>query len=376
MAWGGPAVVLSDLTEALTAKGVDNSVVSLSDPRSEPRLFASGVRHVPCGNALVPRLGLPSSPRALGVLAREIKRTDVVHLHELWHGPEVASGILSRMAVQPYVVSPHGGLDPYSVRYYRRLKRLAWAAYQRRILDGASRVHALTVQEESDVLRAGVRAPVRVIPNGVNALAIEKVLRQGGDGGGPQPPYIVYLGRIDPRKGLDALIDAFSAVVAARSDVSLVLAGPDLAGLWPTLRDRAQRAGLGEKVSYIGFIDGPAKYQLLARAEAFALPSVSEGMSLSLLEALACGAACVISNRCNLPEVQTQGAGRVVEPTPTAFSSALLEILGDDGLRSSMRRNAERLARETFSIGRMADEMIRLYREVLARQPGAMPGAV
>src|SRR5947208_7835610 len=113
-------------------------------------------------------------------------------------------------------------------------------------------------------------------------------------------------------------------------DVRLLMAGPDEFGLWKTLELQARELGISQSVSYLGTVSEPDKYRLFASARAFVLSSASEGLSVSLLEALACGTPAIISTGCNLPEVETEGAGRVVKPSATLFAEAIREMLQDD----------------------------------------------
>ncbi len=315
----------------------------------------------------MPRFGIPSSPAILTALAREVRDADLVHLHELWHVPQAIGGLVALADGRPYLVSPHGALDPHSLAYYRGLKRVSWAAYQRRILDGAGGIHVLTEQEAADTRAAGVTAPTRTIPNGVDVERIRALAGPEPESAStPRGPYIAYMGRIDPRKGLDVLIEGFAEVAAERRDLSLVLAGSDTVGLWPALDVQVRRLGLQDRVSYVGHLDEPFKFQMLARAEMFVLPSISEGMSMALLEALACGVPSIVTPQCNIPEIQAAGAGHVAEPTAHAFHDAIMNVLADDASRRVMGANATRLARDRFSIGRMAEDMARFYASLLS----------
>src|SRR5205823_6479525 len=127
-------------------------------------------------------------------------------------------------------------------------------------------------------------------------------------------PYILFVGRLAPEKGLSVLLEAFSLVHQDMKDVRLLMAGPDEFGLWGALQLQARELGISQSVSYLGTVSEPDKYRLFASARAFVLSSASEGLSVSLLEALACGTPAIISTGCNLPEVETEGAGRVVKP--------------------------------------------------------------
>ncbi len=314
----------------------------------------------------MPRLVLPASPALVSDTLESVREADVVHLHELWHPSELLGGVMSRTVGRPFVLSPHGALGPWVREQRRFTKGLAWAAIQGPIVDAASGIHTVTAQEDYEVRAAGIRVPTQVIPNGVDVGAIQGGVEDARASDSPEAdPYILFLGRLDPKKGLDILLEAFQAISDRFPRVRLVLAGPDGAGMWEVLRTHAARLGVGARVSYRGLVDPEAKIRLLAYASLFALPSRSEGMSIALLEALAAGVPAVISSRCNVPEIEAEAAGRVVEPEPRQVAKALGDLLGDEALRVSMARGAVRLAQDRFSVDRMAAQMIEFYRRAI-----------
>jgi glycosyltransferase involved in cell wall biosynthesis len=176
--------------------------------------------------------------------------------------------------------------------------------------------------------------------------------------------FVLFLGRIAAGKGLDVLIDAFAGVSEANPNVSLVIAGPDTDRLLPSLLTRARQRGISNRIAYVGTVTGPGKFRLLADAEAYVLPSVEEGLSITVLEALACGCPVVISPACNMPCVAESGAGIVVEPEEEHIARALQDILGNEALRKSMSKSARALAVRRFSIDTVARQMVALYAEV------------
>ena len=361
--------MVRDLTGALMKLGVTNKIVGLGDRHSSSVTFPEKVVLSTNEEALIPRLGVPSTAGFSRILLRAVWEADVVHIHEIWHFPQVLSALAARARGTPFVLTPHGELKPWPFRQLRILKAIAWHTYQRRILAAAQGLHVLTAEEKGSVSQMGITTRMRVIPNGVDIERIEQSLRAVTDsekrGLDLQRPYILYVGRIAVGKGLNTLIDAFAAVSKLLPEYSLVIIGPDRSGLWESLKARAERLGIGGRVIYLGFIDEPMKFLFLANAALYVLPSISEGLSISLLEALACGTPVIASEGCNVPEIETSGAGRVVTPTETGLSRELLELLGDQRLIRSMGRNAKVLAKNQFSIDRMARDILDFYRELL-----------
>jgi len=376
--WGGPPRVVRDLTGELGRLGVENVVVALSSRDSPPIKFSNNTTLVECGIAAIPKLAIPASMNLVQKLVREIGAADLVHIHELWHLPHLVGALISRVMDVPYIVSPHGELQPWPLTRHRLLKRIAWLSYEKQILADCLGIHTLTSLEKGAVTALCPGIPLVVIPNGLDVRQIDRDLEVVPSlravHGRLTQPYLLFVGRLAPEKGLDLLLDAFSIVHRARREMSLVLAGPDEFGLWGALKERARDLGIAQRVIYLGTVNEPNKYRLFASAHAFLLPSISEGLSVSLLEALACGTPAIITTACNLPEVETAGAGRVVEPIPELFARAVQDTLQDGTAREKMKANARQLVSSRFSIRSMATKMLVFYDEVLARQSSPFSG--
>lgn len=179
----------------------------------------------------------------------------------------------------------------------------------------------------------------------------------------PASPRVVFTGRLHPQKNLDVLINAWPEVVRA-SGAALILAGegPERA----RLEALAMRLGVAERVVFAGKVADPIEH--LRAADAFALPSVAEGMSNSLLEAMATALPCVVSNISgNLDLIADGRTGAIVaENTPIAWAQRLIETLNDRARARSMGADARRLIERTFDLKVVVSQYERLYRTILA----------
>lgn len=148
-------------------------------------------------------------------------------------------------------------------------------------------------------------------------------------------PYILFIGRLQPRKNLVRLIEAFARLAPDRPDLSLVLAGP--AGwLAEPIRMRVQALGLEGRVLFPGYVAEADKAALLSGAQVFAYPSLYEGFGFPVLEAQACGVPLLASNTSSLPEVVGDG-GLLVDPLDTsAIAAGLTRLLDDVMLRRTL----------------------------------------
>lgn len=379
--WGGPPRAVRNLTTGLNQLGVHNTVVTLGDRNLDSVRFSEGTTLRQCGNALfgysqggdaIPaKMAIPSSPDLVRALVAEIESADIVHLHELWSVPHVLGGLVARIAGCPYIVSPHGELQAWALRRRGRLKRLAWHAYEKRLLLSVSGIHALTTTEERSVRQMDLQAPVKVIPNGIDFKNIDAIIKQFEVQPKEVPrsvPFVLYVGRLAAGKGLQMLLEAVSEIDCYLKGLSLVLVGPDERGLWPKLRAKAESLGIEERVTYLGVVNEPQKYAVFASAELFILPSSSEGLSVSLLEALACGTPVVITPGCNITQEELGIAGRVVDPNPKSIARAVVDILQDQQGYRLMRDRARSLAMQRYSSSTVASQMMKFYTDTLDRE--------
>ena len=301
----------------------------------------------------------------------EIARADGVHIHGLWEQSTAIAGHTARALRKPYILSAHGMLERWALSN-RRVKKLLYSVlFERANVNGASCLHALTHAEAADYRRFGAKRPIAVIPNGVHIpetlspdafLSHYPALRQ--------KRILLFLGRLHFKKGLDILIESWASVAKQYPDAQLVLAGPDFEGTRAPLEQRVQQLGLQGSITFPGMLRNELKWSALAAAEAFVLPSYSEGLSVSVLEAMGTGLPVIVSEQCNLPEVKQLEAGWIVQSNIPALTYTLHEFLsnspGDNRTIGSRGRHfvADRYTWPTVG-GQMAD----LYRWVQGGGP-------
>lgn len=266
------------------------------------------------------KLNYGYSPRLLEWLRANRSRFDGVIVNGVWqyHGVAARKAFAGK---RPYVVFAHGMLDPYFRRRFplKHLKKLVyWSTEEARNLNRAEAV-CFTSEEEQKIAAEGF--PFRnfhrvVVPYGTTGPDEEPaILRKAFAEAFPalaSLPFLLFLGRIHPKKGCDLLIEAFARV--APQELHLVLAGPDETGWKAELETMVRRLGISERVHWTGMIRGQLKWGALFTAQAFILPSHQENFGIAVADALACGLIPLISNQVNIaPDVVADGAG-VMEP--------------------------------------------------------------
>ena len=371
-AFGGVVRSAEGMAKALAARGHELTVLttdalspgqSYAGPRDE---ILDAVRVLRCANALPvlrARLNLSTPLGMRGLAGEALASADIVHLHELRTLENLLVMPLAARKETPVALSPHGTLDLRTGRgaFKRAWDRLLGAGLAKRV----DHVIALTANEASQARSHWARLGAMdqttgfsIVPNGVE-LGEFSSLPPAADfrerHGLGAAPTVLYMGRLQARKGVDLLIEAFRA--ADVSESRLLIAGPD-EGLLPRLKRLA--AG-DERISFAGYLDGSARLQAFAAADVFALPARGEGQSMAALEAMAAGLPALLSPGCNMDEVAAAGAGYVVEATVEAFADKLGDLLRQAELRREMGRRARQLVEARYSWDKVAAALERVY---------------
>jgi len=373
-AWrhGGPIRAVHGLARSLVARGHQVEVFTtnlhgsgrLDVPLATPvDLDGVSVRYFPFRS--LARLAYAPTMRA--ALA-DISRFDAVHLHSVFLWPTLAAARAAERAGKPWLVAPRGMLVPELIAARGRLRKTLWLRmFERRTIERAAGFHATTDLEARDAERLGLHLPpVFVVPNGVAAepwsgeLAALAPAVSGLIAG--SEPFILALGRVSWKKGLDRLIEALAAVHGAH----LAIAGNDEERLTPRLERLAAEMGVAERVYVLGPVEGKEKAALLARCALLAMPSTSENFGNSLLEAMAAGRPVLATPGVGLaPLIAEVGCGRVSEGNPESLAAALRKMLADPRALDEMGRRGQIAAEERYGWAGIAARMEAVYEEIV-----------
>jgi glycosyltransferase involved in cell wall biosynthesis len=331
--YGGPGKVVVEITEALAQSGVEVDLITTNANGDSPLqvplniwLEKPGYRiqYFPSWN----RRDLIWSTSLLQWLFQNVHNYDVVHTHCLFMPIVSAANWICRSRRVPFVMTPHGMLEPWALTQKAWKKKLYYTAIEQPALRLAKAIHVLTSVEKEQVRSFGLEQAM-VIPNGIHRHEFESL---------PDPnlfyqqfPHtrdkilILFLGRLDPKKGLDLLAPAFAAVHQQYPQTHLVIAGPDMIGYLPTVQAFFDDLDLADQVTFTGMLSGERKLAALAAASFYVCPSYSEGFSMSVLEGMAAGLSCVITEGCNFAEASE--VAHIVEATSDAIADALIRAL-------------------------------------------------
>ena len=400
---GGISESVPVLCRHLRQLGHEVTLVTLDGPMSEAALAAeqAGVRLVRF---------TPSWPRFLCFswqmafrLSGMVGGVDVVHVHSNWTFPVWWGCCCALRAHKPLMMSPRGCLAPERLRRSAWRKVLASYFFDRRCLRKASVIHATCEDERRNIedylaWNETPRPMLTVVPNGIdvyarayvpNRVSVERLWPACRG-----KRIVLFLGRIDPIKGLDLLVDAFQSVASHNTDWHLLLAGPDENGYSVNVHKMIDQAGLGGQMTLCGPVYGADRLTLLQTCDLFVLPTRNENFGLVVGEALACGVPVITTKGAPWSELlgyPKEGglktkAGSDVESasglSSSSFSSAgrcgwwvdigvepLAEALGEamsltDSERREMGENGRRLVETKYRWDAVAERMAEVYNGV------------
>jgi len=371
--FGGPLQVAHGLAKALVRAGHEVTVccTNLQDPAStlavpvdEP-VMVDGVKVY---YAPVPTWGRywGYSPALRCRVREEAQQADCVLTHFHFQYASVIGGRAARVAGKPLVVFTHGSLNRHGLKARSRFLKSAYLA----LLEAPNFRAARHVAYQSEFeLEMSVRhAKPIIVPIGLDALRAEDM--PPADAFRLRHPEIgrrfmfVFMGRLAPGKGLELLIPAFHQLTTQR-DAHLTLIGGDERGHEGLLRTLVRKHGLEGRVTFTGLLQGAAKLSVLQDADAFVLPSRSEGTSIATLEAMAMGLPVIVTDRVGLShEISRQDCGLVIPYTEAALAEALVALAVRTD-RAEMGARGRSYARENFNWDTIAGDLLARLRPAI-----------
>lgn len=287
---------------------------------------------------------------------------DILHQHGLWLYPSVAVSRWRAKTGRPTVISSQGMLEPWALSNAAWKKLLAGALFERHNVRHAGAVHC-SAAEAPGIAAYAPGVLIAVIPNGAE-LPDLAALPPRTDGA-KHRRTLLFFGRLHPKKGVAQLLRAFALVKAIDADLAprwrLLVAGWDDGGHAASFKALARELGLSEdEVGFPGPRFGSEKTVLLASADAFVLPSFSEGFPIAVLEAWAHALPVLMTRQCNIPEGFDAGAAVEISNDPEVLAKQLAEVLKRNDL-TTMGAAGRRLVETRFAWSAVATELAAVY---------------
>ena len=368
--YGGPSKCVLELAHELHRNGIITDVVTaVSEKTDHPRDWQ--IKEETYRIKEFSRFATNKfvfSPSLIWWLFNHAADYDIVHLHTLFSPTILICEWICRLRGIPYIITLHGMLEPWALSHKAAKKKLYFKLFEKRALQKARVVHALTNSEADSVRRLGVKTEIMIVPNGIEKgsfqvlpdtqILFDRFPEIKGK------TILLFLGRLNPKKGLDLLASAYALVRQRFPQTHLVLAGPDSDGFLPKVKEYFNKSGCLDFVTFTGMLTGPMKLAALHSASVYVAPSYSEGFSVSILEGMASGLPCVITTGCNFPEAADAMTAYVVEADTIKIADAINECLGDISKAKQMGSRARQFIFKRYTWEKVSHEFIEIYKKI------------
>jgi glycosyltransferase involved in cell wall biosynthesis len=282
-----------------------------------------------------------------------------------------AVGRMCKESGKVHLYHQRGNLDPRRFGGNARFKRAYLKLIEQPLLQKADTLIALS-QREAEVYRSyAPTSRIEIIPNGVDLNEWQQPAAAEGDLADAfaligDAPLVVWHSRMAKMKGPDVFVRAFARAHEKEPSLRAIVAGPDEEGIRGACVQIAEESGVAKSVHFLDALNGANRRALLQRADLFVLPTAGEGLSMAILEALACGCPVVTTPEANISEIQRHDAGLIVPCDALRIGDAMLDVLirGPASL-AEMGASASSLVEAEFSMESVVDRYLTLVEGVV-----------
>lgn len=378
LVYGGPSQMVLGLSAALASKNIDVTIITtdsngdigqlpLDVPLNQP-IQQNGYQiiYFRCS----PFRRYKFSLSLLQWLNANARQFDLAHIHALFSPVTTLAATIARYHHLPYIIRPCGMLDPADLQKKKLLKQIYGTVLEGPNLAGAAAIHFTSKEEAKISERFGLDCTSKmsvpqdlVIPLGVTAGFFPQRLRES------QVPIILFMSRIEPKKGLDLLIPALESILEAGIEFQFILAGsnPQDADYETGIKLKIQNSILAKYTTITGFVGGDLKNELLTNADLFVLPSYYENFGIAVAEAMAAGVPVAISDRIHIAEdIREAEAGWVGPLEVGAIANLIKSALLDPEERKRRGLNGKEYAKKHYNWEAIAQQTIDAYQEILS----------
>jgi glycosyltransferase involved in cell wall biosynthesis len=369
---GGPSVMVELMARGLSQAGLDVHIATTNDDWPGKLPVTCGVPETRDGITwwyFDRQLGFYKYSRPLSRwLASHVTDYQVVHIHALFSHSAYAAAHWAHVRGVPYMVRPLGVLNRWGMENRRPwLKQLSFRFVESGIVKNAALMHYTSEAERAEAAALGADTPCVIIPNPVP------------DQGEPMPPgrfrarhpelegrqIILFLSRLDRKKGLELLLPAFAEVRKRFAKAALVLAGSGDDVLLGELKEQARSLRIADNILWVGFLRGDDKRAAFADADGFVLPSWSENFGIAVVEAMAAGCPVVVTDQVAIHgDISQAGAGYVTTCDPAAIAAALGRVLEDPSARAVMGNKGKCLTQTHYSLAAVTSKLVAAYNAI------------
>ena len=302
-------------------------------------------------------------------LIKRIERYDLIEIHAIFSVLTIRAAQLCRKIGKPYYVRPHGSLDPFDLKKHALLKRIIGPMLIKPFLKGSSAVFLTAEMEATRLVTYGANVQKRILSlpvkldeaNG-NRVRFRKRYNIPLDA-----ITVLFLSRIDYKKGLEFLIPALSILRKERQDLWFILAGSGTARFVSVVRGLLKKHDVENITSEVGFVTGQDKADAFAASDVFALPSLNENFGIVNVEAMHYGLPLLISDEVYISrEIEAAGAGVVCRPDSLSVYRELRALIESSVEMKAMGNRGKQLVQDQFQPSAVTETLIRNYRHSIS----------
>ena len=369
---GGPPKIIYD--HALVQMKLGAEVTILTPISEGQKLYAipTGAKVITCKRHWFSKFWAEFSPELYTWIKAHGNEYDIIHIHGVWHFAGVAPYLAGIKTAK--CITTHGLLDRWTIGKGYWKKYLFGLLFQKRILKNTELIQINNTDEQDDLKRflGFEHTSVKIIPNGMNLADFSKLPTKRTFRDKFQIPddkkIILFMSRINLKKGLDLLLPAFKEVVFQRSDCLLILAGSDDGYLTETQRFIKENS-LEKSIKLVGMLTGNDKLAALSDADIFVLPSHSEGFSIATLEALISGVPSLLSDRVGFgAAIRETNAAHLVKLTQESITEGLIQMLDDEEYCKTLSKNGITLVKNRYDIQLVAKQLYEEFEKIIKRK--------
>lgn len=357
---GGPSYSVPRLCRSLQELSVNVQIFTLEEPHTVEAEYINAFSRDFKSLPFLRDLSL-SSNLATAAYKHAIE-ADVIHVHGMWLMPNIYAGRAAAKNNKPLIVSPRGMLTSPALSYAPNKKKLFWKFLQEPAYRRAACWHATSSEEARDLRNFGIRAPIAIIPNGIDVPSnIQKIdfLKS--------QKTILFLGRLHPKKGVDVLLDAWSEIAFELPEWRVRIIGPNESGYRQEMEARLLQLG-APRVTFEDAIFNTEKQAAFDDADVFVLPTRTENFGISVAEALASGTPAIVSKSAPWSGLNSEHCGWWINEGVRPLVEALRAATNlSDAERQKMGERGRAFVKREFDWQCVAQKTIEVYRWISGR---------
>jgi glycosyltransferase involved in cell wall biosynthesis len=295
----------------------------------------------------------------------KISKPNLLHGHGLWQMPVHQMAKMARKNKIPYIITPRGMLEPWSLEQKKIKKKIALSLFQNKDLKNAACIHATATLEAENIRNLGYTNPIAVIPNGIDLKEFPEFKKSKA-----AEKRILFLSRIHQKKGIENLIEAWSQIhKIIRENWSITIVGNGEEKYIAALQALLINKGLSDQILIKGPMYGEDKLKEYQDADLFVLPTYSENFGIVIAEALACNTPVITTKGAPWNELETTQSGWWIDIGVEPLNKALEEALQTPPeTLNQMGENGRKLVEEKYSIEAVTKQMLELYTWILEKE--------